>query len=88
MTVSHSDIVEQAHMQQLSPKWQTLSIPLAPFLQSPEKRHNSAVPGNSREVWPQFLGVLWALGSAAGAHHRGWCLMPYTFISGKANYVE
>uniref|UniRef100_A0A8C3NNT5 Otospiralin n=1 Tax=Cyanoderma ruficeps TaxID=181631 RepID=A0A8C3NNT5_9PASS len=25
-----------------------------------------------REVWPQSLGVLWALGSAAGACHRGW----------------
>lgn len=88
MTVPHSDIAEQAQMQQLSPNWQSLSIPLAAFLQSPEKRHSSAVPGNNGEEWPQSLGVLWALGSAAGAHHRGWCLIPYIFISGKANYVE
>lgn len=55
--------------------------------ESPEKRHNSAVPGSIRAVWPQSLGGLWALGPVAGACHRGWCLIPYIFISSKANYV-
>uniref|UniRef100_A0A8C5IFB5 Otospiralin n=1 Tax=Junco hyemalis TaxID=40217 RepID=A0A8C5IFB5_JUNHY len=71
-------------MQQLSPGWPFLSIPVAHFLQCPEERHSSAVPGSVRAVWPQSLGVLWAVCPADAAALPYWPFSSNDFWS----YVE
>lgn len=57
MTVSHSGAARAgpnaAAVPQVAKPF--LSIPVARFLQSPEERHSSAVPGSIRAVW-EFCG--------------------------------